>query len=564
MRIKYPLFVAVVALGAVAGSAFLWHARVPAQAQSSTAQSPTILSGTVSSSQEGAMEGVVVSARKDGATITVSVVSDARGHFSFPSNRLEPGHYTLKARAAGYDLDGSPAADVASGRTAAVDLKLKAAKDLPAQMTNAEWLVSMPGSEEQKKFLLNCVGCHTLQRIVTSTHDSGEFIDIFTRMSGYYPGSTPAHPQKLYGDFTRARDRGNDVKQTAEWLASINLSRQETWGWPLKTLPRLTGKSTHVIFTEYDLPDSQIQPHDVVLDRSGNVWYSDFGQMFLGKLDAKTGQVTQYPVPKNKPEFPVGSLNLEIDANDGIWLGAMYQAELARFDPKTATFQTWPIPKDWDSNGAQFGHLAVAGTPVDGKVWIKNSDGTFVYRLDLASGAMENLGAPKDPTTGKKVGTYGLHSDAENNIYLLDFSAGDIARIDAKTKHLTFYYTPTPNSHPRRGRVDGEGRLWFAEYLGDRIGMLDPRTGLIQEWKVPTPWSAPYDAAAGRDGAAWTGSMLTDRVSRLDATTGQYVEYQLPRPTNIRRVFVDDRTNPGTLWIGSNHGASIVKVEPLD
>jgi virginiamycin B lyase len=58
--------------------------------------------------------------------------------------------------------------------------------------------------------------------------------------------------------------------------------------------------------------------------------------------------------------------------------------------------------------------------------------------------------------------------------------------------------------------------------------------------------------------------MLTDRVARLDIATGQYTEYQLPRPTNIRRVHVDDSKKPGTLWVGSNHGASIVKVEPLD
>ena len=70
-----------------------------------------------------------------------------------------------------------------------------------------------------------------------------------------------------------------------------------------------------------------------------------------------------------------------------------------------------------------------------------------------------------------------------------------------------------------------------------------------------TPW-------LDRNGEAWTGSMLTDRVSRLDIKSGQYTEYMLPRPTNIRRVYVDDSKNPGTLWIGSNHGASIVKVEP--
>ncbi len=88
--------------------------------------------------------------------------------------------------------------------------------------------------------------------------------------------------------------------------------------------------------------------------------------------------------------------------------------------------------------------------------------------------------------------------------------------------------------------------MWFAEYLGNAIGMLDPKTGKIKEWKVPSPWSAPYDAdGRQQDGEAWTGSMLTDRVSRLDIKTGQYTEYQLPRPTNIRRVFVDDRDQPG-------------------
>jgi streptogramin lyase len=67
-----------------------------------------------------------------------------------------------------------------------------------------------------------------------------------------------------------------------------------------------------------------------------------------------------------------------------------------------------------------------------------------------------------------------------------------------------------------------------------------------------------------KNGEAWSGSMSTDRVLRLDTKTGQFVEYLLPRETNIRRVFVDNRTSPVTFWVGSNHGASIVKVEPLD
>jgi virginiamycin B lyase len=550
MRTKHYLIATTLAsalLGLTAG--------YPAQAQ-------TALTGVVSSAEEGATEGVVVSAKKDGSTIAVSVVTDAQGRFAFPAARLEPGSYTLKARAAGYDLPGKSAANIASGQEAKVDLKLQKVKNLSAHLTNAEWLISMPGTEAQKKFLLNCVGCHTLERIMKSTYDADGFMQVIQRMSTYYPGSTPRRPQPLT-DFVRDRGRDGNLRPTAEWLASINLSQQATWGFPLKTLPRMTGKSTKVIITEYDLPNVDIQPHDVMLDREGNAWYSDFGQMFLGKMDTKTGKVTQYPIPVVKPRWPLGTLNLEIDHDDNPWVGVMYQSAIAKFDKKTEKFTMWSTPKEWDTAGGQLGHLALTGTKADNKVWIKNSDGTNIYRLDLVTNQFENLGAPKDPRSGKKIGTYGIHSDQDNNAYLLDFSAGNIVKIDAKTKQETVYLTPTPNSTPRRGRVDRDGRVWFAEYRGDAIGMLDPKTGVVKEWKVPSPWSAPYDAAYGGDGAAWTGSMLTDRVSRLDVKTGQYIEYQLPRSTNIRRVFVDERTNPGALWVGSNHGASIVKVEPI-
>ncbi|MDB5649703.1 MAG: streptogramin lyase [Hyphomicrobiales bacterium] len=529
------------------------------------AQAQAALSGKVSSAQEGAMEGVVVSAKKDGATITISVVTDAQGRYAFPASRLEPGKYTLKARATGYDLDGKPSAELARGKEANVDLSLKTARNLSAQLNNAEWLLSMPGTDQQKNFLLNCNSCHTLERIVKSNYDADGFLEIFSRMSGYYPGSTPQRPQRLVGTAVRTGlAQNSEGRKTAEWLASVNLSQQEKWSWPLKTLPRLSGKSTRVIITEYDLPNQAIQPHDVILDKAGQVWYSDFGQMFIGKMDPATGKVTQFPIPEIKANFPKGTLDLETDANDNIWVGVMYQGAIAKFDRTSGSFKFWTIPKELDSDAGQLGHLAVTGTHVDNKVWIKNSDGNNIYRLDLTTDKIENFGQTIDPSTRKRFGSYGIHSDALNNLYLLNYSAGNIGRIDGKTKELKVYATPTLNSRPRRGRVDAEGRLWFAEYQGNAIGMLDPKTERITEWKLPTAWSAPYDAMAGGNGEAWTGSMLTDRVSRLDIASGQYVEYPLPRPTNIRRVFVDDSKKPGVLWVGSNHGASIVKVEPLE
>src|SRR5579864_1500698 len=89
MRMKTMLLASVAGLAALA-----MQAVVPARAQNAAA-----LSGAVTSAKDGPMEGVVVSARQDGSTITVSVVSDANGHFRFPASRLGPGHYAISIRA---------------------------------------------------------------------------------------------------------------------------------------------------------------------------------------------------------------------------------------------------------------------------------------------------------------------------------------------------------------------------------------------------------------------------------------------------------------------------------
>src|SRR5580658_9840282 len=111
MRMKTILLTSAAAL-----TVFVLHTSAPVFAQNAAA-----LSGAVTSAKEGPMEGVVVSARKDGATITVSVVTDDKGHFRFPASRLDPGHYAISIRATGYDLDGPKDATIAAGLERAVD-----------------------------------------------------------------------------------------------------------------------------------------------------------------------------------------------------------------------------------------------------------------------------------------------------------------------------------------------------------------------------------------------------------------------------------------------------------
>src|SRR5262249_44088485 len=76
-------------------------------------RAPAALAGQVSSDAEGAMEGVVVTARKNGSIVSVSVTSDAHGHYAFPENRLEPGEYKLSIRAVGYEIGTPTTAEIA-------------------------------------------------------------------------------------------------------------------------------------------------------------------------------------------------------------------------------------------------------------------------------------------------------------------------------------------------------------------------------------------------------------------------------------------------------------------
>jgi virginiamycin B lyase len=524
------------------------------------------LAGQVTSKEEGAMEGVLVSAKREGSTVTVTVVTDAQGRYSFPSSKLAPGTHAIKVRAVGYELDGSPVAKVPGQR----DLALKKAGNLAAQLSNGEWMASMPGTDAQKGQLLNCVGCHTLERIARSPYDADTFMKaILPRMQAYVNQSIPQHPQLRKAERLmeeRGDQRVQVYRAAAEYLATVNLGGDKMWSYPLRPAPRPSGRATRVIYTEYDLPRETISPHDVIVDAEGIAWYSSFGEQNLGRLDPKTGEVREFPVQVFKPEFPTGLLGLRSDRDGNLWLGNMYQATMVKFDRKAQKFTYFKLPAEQNIDAAQVNMVSPQSAHVDGKVWAQNNGFAGVHRLDLASGKVETWEPFKNAPKGEPHNIYDVIPDSQNNVFFTDFRLRHIGRIDARTGELKLFAIPGADGvrAPRRGMMDAQDRLWFGQYRGDRIGMLDTKSGQFKEWQLATRWASPYDVAIDRNEEAWTGSMVTDLVTRLDTKNGRMVDYLLPRRTNIRRVFVDNSTTPVTFWVGSNHGASIVKLEPLD
>jgi virginiamycin B lyase len=230
------------AIAAVAAWLFMSAGPVAAQAPA--------LSGKIASDREGPMEGVLVSAKKPGGTITVTVVSDAKGDYAFPADRLELGRYELMIRAAGYALDGSGALELAPGKTAKADLRLKPAAITTDQLTNSEWMTSVPGPEDLKRAMLNCADCHSLHRIFESKHTAADFLKVFERMGGYYPGASDMQPQRLTGEHRRPAVNPAIAQRLADYLASVNLSSQSRHEFELKSWPRAVGRARRVITPE--------------------------------------------------------------------------------------------------------------------------------------------------------------------------------------------------------------------------------------------------------------------------------------------------------------------------
>jgi streptogramin lyase len=529
-------------------------------------QSPPALTGKVTSHAEGAMEGVLVGAKKTDSTIATWVVTNAQGHYSFPRERLEPGTYTIRIRAVGYDLQDT-SVDV-TRHSAQLDLQLEAvrATKLGMQLSNTEWLMSVPGTPGQKLALAGCVNCHTLQRVLFSRFSADEMAHVIQRMTRHTNNSSPLHPWMRPAEDFPARPPSPGQIGMGKYLSSINLSSADTFEFPLKTLPRPKGKATQAIYTVYELPRPDASPHDEVFDAEGNLWYSDFNSQFIGKLDLKTGKVVEYSVPQSRLlQTAQGGLQIDIDKEGRIYFGNMFQMALVRFDPKTEKMEVFKHPMAESAYGD--GHLTMvdpAFQHVDGKLWVNVAYATGeaggTWQIDLSTNKWTRVTYPAGSPDAR---AYDVVADSKNNMYGMGMGIDKIWKTDGKTLQTAWYDFPTKGPGCRRGHIDSQDRLWCGVFQGNRLAMFDPKMQKVTEWKVPTEWTRPYDAQFDDKTYVWTAGMDNDLAVRLNVQTGEFTEYLLPHRTNVRHVEVQKSGALSSLWLGDQHGNTIVRVQPL-
>ena len=264
-----------------------------------------------------------------------------------------------------------------------------------------------------------------------STHDADEWTHVITRMKGYGAVSQPVKPQPML-DRSRA-GTPEQYRKAAEYLATINLSAVDQWAYPLKTLPRPTGARptpSSPNTTCRARPSSRMTS---LLDKDGNVWYSDFGELFISKFDPKTLKLTEYPIKTFKPDAPVGNLEPRIRQGG--------QALVRHHVPGRASATSIRRPARSNiircrRNGTTIAcsstssACATTSTARSGP----RASAPRTFSASISQAANGNSFHPTDALpAGHHYGIYQVISDSKNNLWIAEFDDGHLGKIDAKT-----------------------------------------------------------------------------------------------------------------------------------
>ena len=217
----------------------------------------------------------------------------------------------------------------------------------------------------------------------------------------------------------------------------------------MRTLPRPSGRATRVIVTEYDMTRPTTEPHDVLLDKDGIVWYSDFGEPFISKFDPKTLKLTEYPIKEFNPG-PRRQSQPRTRYGGHILVRHHVSGRHRHHRPEDRRDRVLSTGPDWNDFRVQINFVGLRHD-VDGKVWTKNVATVDLFRLDLDTGKWERFHPIDFLPPGQRYTIYQLISDSQNNVWMAEFEDGYLGKLDAKTLKVTWFPLPSPMARATHG-----------------------------------------------------------------------------------------------------------------
>jgi streptogramin lyase len=552
-----------------------------------------LLTGAIASPTGQKLEGVTVSAKLDGSTITTTVYTDATGNYYFPP--LAAGKYSIWAQALGFETTKS---SVDLSATKHQDLTLKQMADreamtrqLPSELLVAALPEATPEDAAIKKiFTNNCTGCHSPGYALQFKFDEAGWNKIINLMkvvpgSGVYPGAGSKASQIIE----------HNQKQLAAYLARARGPGESSMKFTPR--PRPTGEAARAVWTLYDLPlipeagigtqtkynpndgtdwslgtTSKLgqMPHDGNMDFDGNVYFTSNNPNKLatvGKVDAKTGEVKYLKVTATNGNA-ANAHGITRDAEGNFWFDVNPgRRSLGKLDPKTEQITVYQTPQNMSPLGG------AVTLDVDGKgfIWASAPDGAVRFDPKAEKFADFKSLTPYQNAKGSGM-TYGAAGDRDGNGWWAQMAMDTIGKGDPLTGKATevklpfnksamdvlkpedkaFYEnfnelgfnSPVPWSQgPRRMGTDKNADvLWVGNSWGASLARIDTKT--LETTIVPFPDKTmqPYHIAVDNNHNVWGNLWTSDQIVKLDPSTNKWTTFELPvRGTEIRHISLLER-----------------------
>jgi streptogramin lyase len=330
---------------------------------------------------------------------------------------------------------------------------------------------------------------------------------------------------------------------------------------PFTVFPRPHGTSTRVVITEYELPRVLMSAHDVYGDPQGNIWYTSHKTRYIGRLDPRTGIITEYAVPLTPGIMP-GTHHVIADKKGIVWLSENWAHNLTRLDPATGEFKQMHLASPVPLNSPGFGNF---GQAPDGSIWGGMNDIDGVVHIDQNTGKiLANYPFKAHSSYGALVSDDGHYwaggSPGEPN--------GNSAELfDIHSGKMMEFTSGTVLTAAKRGGFDPFGNPWYGGVNGAFV-TLDVKAGRIRAFWPPgpyVPYTDFYDALPDGHGEVWGGVLHGRSYMRLDPRTEKWTEYVMPEPyAHDRRTWIDKSTNQVAVWYVDFRLGAIIRIQPKD
>jgi streptogramin lyase/mono/diheme cytochrome c family protein len=495
--------------------------------------------------------------------VRTTVYTNEDGKYEFP--KMQAGSYTLRIanplefkpyRRDSVQVDGSTKLEDIVLERIAKTPALPATPEVEAQLSGEEILWNLPGTVEEKEALHNtcALGCHSFQQIFKNRYDERSWSVLVARMLHRGGGPLINDPLEPVSDSALAVD-----KMLTKWLARVR--GPESVDGPMYAFPRLTGESNRVVVTEFELPRALQSAHDVYGDGNGNIWYTSHLSRFFGKLDTRTGVVTEYQAPLTPGAQP-GTHHVYVEKNGEVLISEPWSHKLLKLDPRNGEMAEVPVAAPFPINSAGMADFDL--TP-DGFVWASMGGGYAAEKIDPKTGKTVQRYPMKVPFSYDGIisqdGNFwaggAISGTAGNSAELLDIRTGQMLNLDSGDRR----------SAGRRGGFDPFGNAWFGGENGTLVE-LDAKAKRIREFYPPgpvEPYTDLYSVEPDKNGEVWGGELHGREFLRFNPKTGQWTEYAMPEPySHSRAVWVDKSTTPTTVWYADYSTGRIVRIQPME